>query len=362
MSTRCLIYELFSGVGFFNQLFSFETAIYLANITNRKLVLLVRNPLCHCGRASWDYGKFVDFFSDDYKQYLPYGIDVYYKTIPGEIKSLIDSHECHTVDFPDKFSRIVMIDSGIGSDADIKEFCSGRKSYQIDFDSLSDHTHIYICHSNASRCFYNFYTTEDHYKLMSDICYSLTKLKIFEKINIPNNAADYVVLHLRLGDKKHSKQTIDKNNNLSRLNNIKRNVNAHIGMKKGLYIMCDRRDGDILQELTELYPVEFIEDLLQSDSYRNIYPVKNHSVIEFLIQMKICTSSDCFIGYESSTVSNYIQYLQYINNKTCNLYTKKNIINGSPYTWVDNNYRGPGISWQVFFKDNIYKPTIHGDL
>ena len=34
---KSLIYEQFSGVGLCNQLFSFETAIYLANITNRKL-------------------------------------------------------------------------------------------------------------------------------------------------------------------------------------------------------------------------------------------------------------------------------------------------------------------------------------
>ena len=61
---KYLIYELFSGVGFCNQLFSLETAIYLSNITNRKLILLIRNPLCHCGRASWDYGYFMDYFDD----------------------------------------------------------------------------------------------------------------------------------------------------------------------------------------------------------------------------------------------------------------------------------------------------------
>jgi len=62
---NCLVYDLFSGVGFCNQLFSLETAIYLANITSRKLVLLIKNPLCHCGSSSWNYGTFLDFFSDD---------------------------------------------------------------------------------------------------------------------------------------------------------------------------------------------------------------------------------------------------------------------------------------------------------
>tara|TARA_Y100000389_G_C17436906_1_gene506096 strand:+ start:1214 stop:1384 length:171 start_codon:yes stop_codon:yes gene_type:complete len=35
------VYELFSGVGFLNQLFSLETAIYLANALERKLVLIM---------------------------------------------------------------------------------------------------------------------------------------------------------------------------------------------------------------------------------------------------------------------------------------------------------------------------------
>jgi hypothetical protein len=36
---KYLIYELFSGVGLCNQLFSLETAIYMANISKRKLIL-----------------------------------------------------------------------------------------------------------------------------------------------------------------------------------------------------------------------------------------------------------------------------------------------------------------------------------
>ena len=58
---KFLIYELFSGVGLCNQIFSLETAIYLAHISNRKLLLLVKNPLCHCGKASWDYGYLLNY-------------------------------------------------------------------------------------------------------------------------------------------------------------------------------------------------------------------------------------------------------------------------------------------------------------
>ena len=46
---------------FCNQLFSLESAIYLSNITNRKLILIIKRPLCHCGKCDWNYGKFTDF-------------------------------------------------------------------------------------------------------------------------------------------------------------------------------------------------------------------------------------------------------------------------------------------------------------
>ena len=83
---KYLIYELFSGVGFCNQLFSLETAIYLANISNRRLILLIRNPLCHCGRASWDYGKFLDFFSDDYKEFFKKAMKKFGIGSPADLK------------------------------------------------------------------------------------------------------------------------------------------------------------------------------------------------------------------------------------------------------------------------------------
>jgi len=88
---KALIYELFSGVGFCNQLFSLETAIYLANITNRKLILMIRFPLCHIGQSSWEYGKFLDFFNNDYLDFLPNGIETHYGMAPSHIKEIIDN-------------------------------------------------------------------------------------------------------------------------------------------------------------------------------------------------------------------------------------------------------------------------------
>ena len=68
---KYLIYELFSGVGLCNQLFSLETGIYLANIFNRKLIIIIRNPLCHCGKSSWDYGYLLNFFNNDFSLFNP---------------------------------------------------------------------------------------------------------------------------------------------------------------------------------------------------------------------------------------------------------------------------------------------------
>ena len=82
MSENVLVFELFSGVGWCNQLFSLESAVYLANITNRKLVVFVEHPIAHCGGMNWDYGTVFDYLSDDFKEYLPNGFEYYTKSLP----------------------------------------------------------------------------------------------------------------------------------------------------------------------------------------------------------------------------------------------------------------------------------------
>ena len=34
--------------------------------------------MCHCGNSSWDFGYILDYFSNDYLNYLPNGIQVVY--------------------------------------------------------------------------------------------------------------------------------------------------------------------------------------------------------------------------------------------------------------------------------------------
>ena len=360
---KTLIYELFSGVGVSNQLFSLETAIYLSNIMNRKLILIIRHPLCHCGRTSWDYGKFLDFFSDNYKQYLQNGLEVHYGNIPSNISNIISSKDCVTINFPRKFSQIVIIDKHLYTDENkeaIKTFRHFRDEFVIDFNSY-DQEYIYINKSNASRCFYNFYTTQDNYILMSKICESLTHLH--ESFNIIDLNIDYkyIFVHLRLGDVKHNKNHID-NNSMQYYDHLKNTINNIYSHKenkdKKLVIMADRSEGSILNKLNDAFGIVRTEELLKNIEYKKYFKnARRFEIIDFLIQRQISYNADYFIGCEGSTVSNYIQYINYLNNKSYNLYVSKELeLNDKRPSWTNKNGCGAaGIGWKMFFPENIVK-------
>ena len=55
------------------------------------------------------------------------------------------------------------------------------------------------------------YTTQENYKLMSNICKSLTHLHPAFNLIDYKIICSYNALHLRLGDRKHNKQSIDEN-------------------------------------------------------------------------------------------------------------------------------------------------------
>ena len=341
---KYLIYELHSKVGFCNQLFSLESAIYIANISNRKLVLLIRYPLAHCGKASWKYGHFLDFFNDNYKHFLPKGLKVYYRKIPDKIKERINSENNTKVyRLECSFSSTVFIESKYSNYYNVDNFCNGRTKFVIDFDNIKN-KYIYINKSNASRCFYNFYTSQERYKLMSDICYSLTNLKLEENIHL-NNHFD-LSIHLRLGDYHISKNNIDDKSNkyMEYLFKIIKKLNVN-----DILVMCDRKDGAIIDILKTNYNITFTDDLIKKT---------NNPVQNFLLEKKLCESSKYFIGTITSTVSNYINYKFYLNNKVCNMYNKTIIrSNSRQYSWCLNKISGNSISWTRFWTDNIYKPN-----
>jgi hypothetical protein len=232
---KILIYELFSGVGFCNQLFSLETAIYLANILNRKLILIIKYPLCHIGQTSWEYGKIMDFFSNDYLEFLPNGIEIHYQNYKFTYDEIF---KCSN-----KFSRIIFVDkelNTIENQEKIKLFSANREIKIFDKNEYLSEK-LYCNQSNASRCFYNFFTTEENYLLMSKICFSLTKLndKFNQIINsfVLENNKDYVGIHFRFGDIRWTTQDINKI--------IKTDILNKITNQNKLLILCDRKDHEI---------------------------------------------------------------------------------------------------------------------
>jgi len=392
---KYLIYELFSGVGLCNQLFSLETAIYLASISNRKLILLIVNPLCHCGKASWDYGYLLNFFTNEFLNYLPNGFEVYYKKIPDNITNIINDHEqTKQMVYKNRFSQLVFVDKELDTEVneqDIKDFCHHRDKCYLGFEENDHFTYLYITQSNASRCFYNFYTTPDKYKLMYDICTSLKFKDIFYEISnniysdMSKSINSYTIfLHLRFGDY-HKPQSFLSRNNDVMLNNIIPYVDGHKTnlITPKVFLLCDNtKNTDFLNKISKYKPVMIDgitniyfdsyfknNNMLFYDFHKTINNSVNHAIIDMLLSVK----SDEFVGTTSSTFSHYIQFLRYIKNKSYNNYS--NITDGtycrfsfkeeSKYDWIKYKYNsGHPVSWHAFW-DIHFNPTrtlmtIHG--
>ena len=359
---KYLIYEMFSGVGFCNQLFSLETAIYMANVSNRKLILLIKNPLCHCGNASWDFGYLLDYFSENYTIYLPKGIQIIYGRNEDQYLSTILNNNSITkhITYKDRFSNILFIDKDYDNQEEARKFdlfARGRFIEYLQFEDNDNYEYIYINQSNASRIFYNFYTNIDNVILMNNIAYSFTKLNpnisdLFSKISPPDK---FIAIHLRFGDSKHGLSVIN-GRSPEYLDNI--DFNKIKGFNLPVLVMCDRKDSDFLENFTK-NNIEFtFVDKLIADS--NIsYPnneyfskFKRTSVVDFLFEKYVCEQSEIFIANNGSTVSNYINYNRFINNKPfCNLYSNiqdKTITDNTKICLMENQGSGRLLTWQCF--------------
>ena len=56
----------------------------------------------------------MDFFNDDYKTYLPHGIEVFYGIIPDHYAELLnDNEKTNKLLFGNKFSQIGFVDKDI---------------------------------------------------------------------------------------------------------------------------------------------------------------------------------------------------------------------------------------------------------
>lgn len=370
---KYLIYELFSGVGFCNQLFSLETAIYLSNLLDRKLILLIRHPLCHWGGCSWNYGKFLGFFdSSVLKEVIKNGYEVHYNhiNVNSKIQKILENDEIYEVlDVPNRFSHIGFIDKQLDIPANannISLFLRGRTKYIFDKDRFQKE-YLYVDKSNAARCFTNFYTTAENYKMMARICQCLTQLNpylenLIKKLNFKKENS--LAVHFRFGDRKHSSEFIDIHS-LGKYDKFIKKL-EHLKMEGGnLYIMADRKDSKFLERLKEKYELVFVSDIVSrvvSENENDVELVKyllematcmNKEVVHFLLEMAICIRSNIFIGYEGSTVSYYIHYNHFLKGSRSYEYTERTISFQEPFSWIKYNIYGPSITWKVFFPDNI---------
>lgn len=390
-----LYYELFSGVGFLNQLFSLETAIYMANRMKKKLHLIIKEPLVYCGKPDWNYGIIFDYLDSNVISYIENGLLIYKKDEYKQIENIInDNSKTYKLVLSDKLSNCVLIDKHLDiSDnyKDIEEFCNGRKKSIIDWNLLEKYENIYFNQSNASRCFYNFYTDKNEYIKMNYICSNLKFHKLIQNfvdskihsLKTNNNFNSYIGLHLRFGDYNKDDNFIKRWNNII-LNNFIPFITTHqtniCNLK--IIITCDRKDNNDffnrLYDKIQKSQIIFIEDLFHEDLFKNYFftkkkiinnlKIKNFEIFYSLIYNLFNSKLDNFIGSVTSTYSVYTQYLRYLNNLShsfyCNL-TKKNIyqckllnsydyninkICKSNYEWVNKKYDlGHPTSWHIFW-------------
>ena len=362
-----LAIDLFTGVGFYNQLFSLEFAVYLAHITNRYLILNIRHPLVACGKPDINYGTILDYISDDFKQYL-IGFEVREKC------NFVDPKE-FIIDLPNKISNCVFIDISNNFTAEeIKEFVNFRQivSSNMMRKIFGDDKLIYISKSNASRVFYNFLTTKENYIKMNKIVHALSTLSntllSFSKSIILHDADKTLGIHLRLGDWHKS---INEKSLRTILSNVKKWLEKNPEYKN-ILLMTDK-ESQLITEAFKNYKLLNTRDFISSkisDKLTKTY--KNNNVAKFLLEQYLLLQSKTFIGSQGSTVSVYIQYINYLNNKEYELYThsdctsfnsetlKLNIVNTKGlFEWKKKNYMGGHpISWSMFFTDNVYKDVL----
>lgn len=371
-----LIYEVFSGVGLANQTFSLEMAIYLAYKSNRKLILLIRHPLCHCGKSLWEFGYVLNYFNDEFTKFLPHGYDVYYGNIPSEITSIINNPDLtRKITYNRVFAQCVFVDPELDTPEnqnEIREFCRWRNKTYLGFDEKTEDEYIYLHESNASRSLFNFYTTSENYKIIYEVCKSFQIKKEFYDIaeNVYNslNVKHSIFLHMRFGDRHESMDFLTINNETI-FSQLPKFLDSVVTDDSKIYVLCDNRKNTAFLEKFKDYNITLIDDITNNPdilSGHNIEKVSDNSVNYAIIDMLLAARADEFVGSITSTFTHYIQFLRYTQQKS--FYNYSNIkrpnnnlcrftpVNNSNYPWKAYEYMdGHPISWHMFWDiDSFY--------
>lgn len=364
-----LVYDLFCGVGYYNQLFSLELGIYLANISNRHLVINMRHPLVACGKPDRNYGTLIDYLGSDFTKHLPHGYSL--KKYSESMNTFANE-----INFSAKMSNIIIVDEDMNTaknEIDISQFAHYRQRVSSNkLAPLFDKTSrvVSFTGSNASRFFTNFYTNKDNYTLMSKIAISVNTYsqEIMEVLNDVRKKikGEFISIHLRFGDwHKKINQITSINGNL--IDNISKWLEKNNTQNLPLYVMTDRKDNPFFNDIKKKYDIFFLDELLEPTHKTKLgIKFKNTNVAEFIVQKIICEDAKWFIGSQGSTVTTHIQYNNFLNKKDYEMhgYIKTTNYDGNTlkfkqddkkhYSWSKKNYiGGHPVSWSMFFDDNI---------
>lgn len=368
IDANILAFDLFTGVGFYNQLFSLEQAIYMASVSNRYLILNIRHPLVACGCPHKDFGIITDYITDHYKEFLV-GFEI------RKYRNFVDPVE-HELTTTAKMSSCVFVDVEDGAiidENDLKDFAHHRNIiWSKHLKELYDPSVkiVYFRKSNASRVFMNFYTTQSKYDLMNHIAYSLSSYNgVLTEIchNLLSTIEnEFISIHLRMGDKH---KNINSKENEEIINNINNWLSVNNKRSLSVYIMTDKPENPLFARLNN-WNVVFIENFINEDikkTLKNVY--KKTDVAEFLIQKFILEQATIFIGSQGSTVSTHAHYNCFLNNKAYEYITTSNCrtfdkgelklkdSNDSKYSWKRKGFIGGHVAcWAMFFENNVYKP------
>ena len=365
-----LLYDLYCGVGYYNQLFSLEIAVYLAMISKRYLVLNIRHPLVACGKPNREYGCLIEYLTDKFKSNL---VGFEYRLYDNCYKLI------NEIELPAKISNCAIVDEDLDTPdnaGDIKDFCHYRQKISSKvFAPLFDETKKVVSFqkSNASRVLYNFYTKPEKYKFMNKICKELSEYHpsistVFEDIYQKLETKSYISVHLRFGDWHKGLPAITAINET-----IKKNLFGWLDENNGgnlpLMIMTDRKDNPFYEDLKKKWKIFFSDELItDQDRAKLRKQFRNTTVAEFLVQKQLCEMAEVFIGSQGSTVSVHAQYVNHLNNKPHEFYSfikstafnpdtlTMNLVNPhKKWNWQRQNYMGGHpVSWTLYFEDNVY--------
>ena len=253
-----LIFRLFggvNGVGFYNQIFSLELAIFMANYFKRKLYLIISHPLAAKGKCLWSLGTIFHYIRP-IEHLLPYGFELFDKNRRFE-----DIDHTYTIRLKKRMSSCYYVDESLRKEENkhmIQDFANRRIDISKDLDILfrSEVQYVAFNDSNASRVFTNFLVKDSDYLLMNKITHHFCRLndyitRVVTSVKLPEK---FISFHFRFGDVHKSDAFLNKDNKCI-LENIVPWLEKVNTQNLPIIVMADNENHTIIERLKQSYEV-----------------------------------------------------------------------------------------------------------